>query len=144
VATRPDLGLGGLLHRKGEGRGVDPRHAADEPPAEDDPKPPQGAARAPAAEGPPQQPPVTPRPPADRQQGQGALLRPGARLPAAMRPSNATAKRNVQVLLPEEIADRLKFMSLCERTSQQRIMETAITAALVEWESTYQQGREGA
>jgi hypothetical protein len=60
-----------------------------------------------------------------------------------MRPSEAMPVRNVQVRIPEPVADLLKVMALYERTSQQVIMERAITEVVRDWQANYERERAG-
>jgi hypothetical protein len=137
VAAKPssDLGLGDIMIGKGQARGIDPLQAAGETRQEARPEPT-------AATAPQQALPATENGAGGAQQssGQVAPVRPNG-LPFAMRPSDAMPVRNVQVRIPEPIADLLKVMALYERTSQQVIMERAIADVVREWQANYERER---
>ena len=123
---------------KGQARGVDPQQATGE----------QSAQATPTEQAPvptSQQIATTTGEAGSRDiqsAGQGSPAR-AAGLPFAMRPSEAMPVRNVQVRIPEPIADLLKVMALYERTSQQVIMERAITEVVRDWQANYERERAG-
>jgi hypothetical protein len=142
VAAKPasDLGLGGIVIGKGQARGIDPQQAIGEQtqqprPVEQSPAP-ASQQVATTIEGTASN--ITSR--QVQSPGQGSPTHPGG-LPFAMRPSEAMPVRNVQVRIPEPIADLLKVMALYERTSQQLIMERAITEVVREWQANYERER---
>lgn len=126
MAAKPssDFGLAGLLHQKGEGRGVDPAFAV-------------GTQDSGADEALEAVKKASLEQEIEKTDAKQTPM-PALRLPAALRPSNAPVKRNVQVLLPEDVADHLKYMAMCERTSQQNIMAAAITEAVRQWSATFE------
>lgn len=131
-----DLGLGGIVIGKGQARGIDPQHATVE---QTQPVSPTQQAPGPAS----QRDLATTGEAASREvqsSGQGSPARPSG-LPFTMRPSEAMPVRNVQVRIPEPIADLLKVMALFERTSQQVIMERAITEVVRDWQANYERER---
>jgi hypothetical protein len=140
VAAKPstDLGLGGIVIGKGQARGTDPQQATGE---QTPPDRPAEQAPTPAS----QQVVTTTGEGASREVqnlGHGSQDRPSG-LPFAMRPSEAMPVRNVQVRIPEPVADLLKVMALYERTSQQVIMERAITEVVRDWQANYERERAG-
>jgi hypothetical protein len=123
---------------KGQAKGSDPQQAAE-----------GKAHQTPASDGAPapdlMQGLTTARDEAGRDlqsSGPESKARPSGLL-FAMRPSEAMPVRNVQVRVPEPIADLLKVMALYERTSQQVIMERAITDVVREWHANYERERAG-
>jgi hypothetical protein len=138
VKSSTDLGLAGIVIGKGQARGIDPHQATGEQGPQDGP-----TEQAPAAA--PQQVATATGEGAStevQRVGQGSPARPNG-LPFAMRPSEAMPVRNVQVRIPEPVADLLKVMALYERTSQQVIMERAITEVVRDWKANYERERSG-
>jgi len=140
MAAKPstDLGLGGIVIGKGQARGIDPQQATGEHT--------QQARPAEQAEAPASQQVVTTTREAASSEAQSEAQGSPARsssLPFAMRPSGTMPVRNVQVRIPEPIADLLKVMALYERTSQQLIMERAITEVVRDWQENYERARAG-
>lgn len=143
MAKSADFGLSDLMVSKGRARGGEPQDAVEINPTPEDALEAVrlAAAAKTAQEGGAGGLPVEGR--LTVQQPDQTPLARQSGLPFAMRPSSAVPQRNVQVRLPEPLADALKAMAFYERTSQQEIMERAITDRIREWQTNYERDRAG-